>query len=215
MQQDIIGNLLWKCELNLQIDLYSILLSLFSGFVSTGAMTLIEIPFWKKWGLSGILEWHENQLLTCKFFRASPRSLHFWGIFLLHFVNGSLGGLGLLFALILVPSLKEIPFMALGVFYGFFLWILTLLPIHKPITGINPLNHSLGKGPVIVSLIGHGIYGIILATLFIVTIHIEWKIVNKRYNSNKTLIISMSVLISPNLPRYLKSVVDSRRLRGL
>lgn len=161
------------CELNLQIDLYSILLSLFSGLVSTGAMTFIEIPFWKRWGLTGILEWHENQVLTCKFFRLSPDSLHFWGIFLLHFVNGSLGGLGLLFALILVPSLKEIPLIALGVFYGFLLWILTLLPIHKPITGIDPLNHSLGKGPVIVSLIGHTIYGIILTTIFIVTIHIE------------------------------------------
>ena len=160
------------CKLDLQIDLYSILLSLFSGLVSTGAMTFIEIPFWKRWGLTGILEWHENQVLTCKFFRLSLGKLHFWGIFLLHFVNGSLGGLGLLFALIFFP-LKEIPLITLGMFYGSFLWVLTLLPIHKPITGIDPLNHSLGKGPVIVSLIGHAIYGIILTTLFSLTNHIE------------------------------------------
>jgi hypothetical protein len=150
----------------MQIDLYSVLMSLFSGLISTGIMTTIEIPFWKKWGLIGILEWHENQVLTCKIFRLSDVKKYFWGIFLLHFVNGSLGGIGLLLALILIPSLKDINFLLLGLLYGFLLWILTLFPIHKPITGIDPWKHPLGKGPAIVSLIGHAIYGITLVTLF-------------------------------------------------
>ena len=51
------------------MDLYAIVSSLFAGFVSTAVMTVLEIPFWKRWGLTGILEWHENQILTCKFFR--------------------------------------------------------------------------------------------------------------------------------------------------
>ena len=75
------------------MDLYAIVSSLFAGFVSTAVMTILEIPFCKRWGLTGILEWHENQILTCKFFRLASNKLHFWGIFLLHFVNGSLGGL--------------------------------------------------------------------------------------------------------------------------
>ncbi|MGZ5471207.1 MAG: hypothetical protein ACXW1A_05565 [Nitrososphaeraceae archaeon] len=151
----------------MQIDLYIILSSLFAGFVSTGFMTILEIPFWKRWGLTGILEWHENQILTCKFFRLASNNLHFWGIFLLHFLNGSLGGLGLLLAFILIPTLKEIPFLPLGLLYGFFLWILTLVPIHKPITGIDPWNHPLGKGPAVLSLVGHTIYGITLVTFFL------------------------------------------------
>ncbi|MGZ5510237.1 MAG: hypothetical protein ACXWFC_07145 [Nitrososphaeraceae archaeon] len=151
----------------MQIDLYIILSSLFAGFVSTGFMTILEIPFWKRWGLTGILEWHENQILTCKFFRLASNNLHFWGIFLLHFLNGSLGGIGLLLAFILIPTLKEIPFLPLGLLYGFFLWILTLVPIHKPITGIDPWNHPLGKGPAVLSLVGHTIYGITLVTFFL------------------------------------------------
>ena len=156
----------------MQIDLFTILPSLFAGFVSTGAMTILEIPFWKRWGLTGILEWHENQILTYKLFRVSSNSLHFWGIFLLHFLNGSLGGIGLVLAFILIPTLKEIPLLPLGLLYGFFLWILTLVPIHKPITGINPWNHPLGKGPGVVSLIGHTIYGITLVISFTLIITI-------------------------------------------
>ena len=156
----------------MQIDLFTILSSLFAGFVSTGAMTILEIPFWKRWGLTGILEWHENQILTCKLFRPSSNNLHFWGIFLLHFLNGSLGGFGLLLSFILIPTLKEIPLLPLGLLYGFFLWILTLVPIHKPITGINPWNHPLGKGPAVVSLVGHTIYGITLVISFTLIITI-------------------------------------------
>ncbi len=151
----------------MQIDTYTILSSLFAGFVSTGIMTVLEIPFWKRWGLTGILEWHENQILTCKLFRLASNNLYFWGIFLLHFLNGSLGGIGLLLAFILIPTLNEIPFLPLGLLYGFFLWILTLVPIHKPITGIDPWNHPLGKGPAVLSLVGHTIYGIILVTFFL------------------------------------------------
>src|SRR5688500_19208438 len=99
-------------------------------------MTILEIPFWKRWGLTGILEWHENQILTCKLFRLSSNNLHFWGIFLLHFLNGSIGGIGLLLAFILIPTLKEIPLLPLGLFYGFFLWILILVLIFKIIISI-------------------------------------------------------------------------------
>jgi hypothetical protein len=144
--------------------------SLFAGFVSTGLMTILEIPFWKRWGLTGILEWHENQILICRFFSLASTNLHFWGIFLLHFLNGSLGGIGLLLAFILIPTLKEIPLLPLGILYGSFLWILTLIPIHKPITGIDPWNHPLGKGPAVLSLVGHTIYGITLVTFFLTLI---------------------------------------------
>jgi hypothetical protein len=133
-------------------------------------MTILEIPFWKRWKLIGILEWHENQVLTCKIFRLSDTKNYFGGIFLLHFLNGGLGGIGLLLALVLIPYLQEIPMLIIGLLYAFFLWIITLVPIHKPITRINPWNHPLGKGPIIISLLGHAIYGITLAIIFLMVI---------------------------------------------
>ena len=158
------------CTSYLQIDLFSILLSFLAGLISTGFMTIIEIPFWKRWKLVGILEWHENQVLTCKIFRLPDNKNYFWGIFFLHFLNGGLGGIGLLLALVLIQPLNQISLLIIGLFYGLFLWIVTLVPIHKPITGINPLNHPLGKGPLITSLLGHVIYGITLAIIFLIVI---------------------------------------------
>jgi hypothetical protein len=155
------------CTSYFQIDLFSILLSFLAGLISTGFMTIIEIPFWKRWKLVGILEWHENQVLTCKIFRLPDNKNYFWGIFFLHFLNRGLGGIGLLLALVLIQPLNQISLLIIGLFYGLFLWIVTLVPIHKPITGINPLNHPLGKGPLITSLLGHVIYGITLAIIFL------------------------------------------------
>ena len=155
------------CTSYLQIDLFPILLSLLAGLMSTGFMTVIEIPFWKRWKLTGILEWHENQVLTCKIFSLPDNKNYFWGIFFLHFLNGGLGGIGLLLAWVLIQPLNQISLLIIGLFYGLFLWIVTLVPIHKPITGINPWNHPLGKGPLITSLLGHVIYGITLAIIFL------------------------------------------------
>jgi len=127
-------------------------------------MTFFEFPFWRKWGLEGVLEWHENQVLYSKFFRTDRTKINFTGLFLLHFVNGGLGGIGFYFLLTLIPSLITMMFFV-GILYGLVLWVLTLLPIHKPITGIDPLKHPLGLGPVITSLTGHIVYGVILSAL--------------------------------------------------
>jgi hypothetical protein len=41
-----------------------LLTGLLSGAVSTAVMTLTEIPSWKRWGLPGVFERHENQVTT-------------------------------------------------------------------------------------------------------------------------------------------------------
>ena len=45
-----------------------IMSGLVSGIVATAVMTMTEIPSWRKWGLVGVFEWHENQLLSTRFF---------------------------------------------------------------------------------------------------------------------------------------------------
>lgn len=140
---------------------------LVGGLLATGVMTIIELPFWRRWKLQGVLEWHENQILISRLLRSDERRLNYAGIFALHFLNGALGGLGLALALYLIPSLYSIQLILLGPAYGFFLWILTLVPIHKPITGIHPWKHPLGRGPAVASLAGHILYGIVLAVVFL------------------------------------------------
>jgi hypothetical protein len=140
----------------------AVLIGLAGGLAATAAMTLLELPFWKRWGLQGVLEWHENQVLTCRFFKLDEKRLHFSGILGLHFLNGALGGLGLAVALGLIPALGNMPLIALAVGYGLFLWVVTLIPIHKPITGVDPWSHPLGRGPAVASLGGHLLYGVIL-----------------------------------------------------
>ena len=57
-------------------------------------MTLTEIPSWKKWGLHGVFEWHENQAIIAYVFRLSDnKKIHFREIFILHFLNGILAGI--------------------------------------------------------------------------------------------------------------------------
>jgi hypothetical protein len=147
-----------------------ILSGLISGIVATAVMTVTEIPSWRKWGLLGVFEWHENQLLSSRFFHIPRNKLNFKYIFFLHFLNGSLGGI--VFALIV--SIHIIPItwnytLMLSVSYGFALWIATLVPIHKPVTGHSVWNHQLGHLPSIASLIGHLIYGLVLGIVILLT----------------------------------------------
>ena len=144
-----------------------------AGLVSTCIMTVYEIPFWRIWGIKGILEWHENQILTSKlikrFSKAKSDMGIYAGILLLHIINGTLAGIifpfiYLFFLSLFYPHGFQLSTI-LGTIFGVLLWLLTLLPIHKPITGLSVWNHPLGKGPAIISFCGHIIYGFTLGAV--------------------------------------------------
>ena len=143
---------------------------LFSGIVATAVMTLTEMPSWRKWGLLGVFEWHENQLLSTRFFHIARNKINFKYIFFLHFLNGSLAGIAfpLILSILDIPITRDYTLM-LSVGYGFALWIATLVPIHKRITGHPLWNHKLGHLPSIASLVGHLIYGLVLGIVIIIT----------------------------------------------
>src|SRR5215210_3994924 len=149
--------------------MYCVFISLFAGIVSTAIMTLTEIPSWKKWGLHGVFEWHQNQaIITYVFHLSDNKKIHFREIFFLHFLNGTLAGIAFPFILSLFGfSAIVISISLLGILYGFILWILTLIPIHKPITGFSPWNHPLGHRPALASLGGHVVYGFILSLIIL------------------------------------------------
>jgi hypothetical protein len=149
---------------------YYAIIGLVGGIVSTLVMTLIEIISWQKWGLHGVFEWHENQILSKRLLRLSDESdtkniIHFKSIFFLHFLNGTLAGIAFPFIIYSFGFLELSNIMSiylLGIAYGFVLWSVTLVPIHKPITGLSPWNHPLGRLPALASLGGHIVYGMVL-----------------------------------------------------
>ncbi len=151
------------------MEWYGLMLGAVGGLLGTLVMSAIEIIPWRKWGLSGVFEWHENQILIAKFLRLEKddASLHYLGIFGLHFINGLLGGMGFYFAIAFMDYLAILPLPLLGILYSFFLWVVTLVPIHKPITGLHPWNHPLGHWPAVASLAGHFAYGLVLSLLFL------------------------------------------------
>jgi hypothetical protein len=156
------------------ITLVDIIFSgLFSGIVATAIMTLSEIPSWRKWGLPGVFEWHENQLLSIRLFHIPRNKLDFKYIFFLHIINGLLAGIAyplILSILDIFISSDYVHSLILSLVYGFVLWTVTLVPIHKPITGYPVWNHYLGHFPSIASLMGHLIYGLVLGTVIIIMI---------------------------------------------
>ncbi|MFZ0696244.1 MAG: hypothetical protein WAM88_03800 [Nitrososphaeraceae archaeon] len=149
---------------------YYAIIGLVGGIVSTLVMTLIEIISWKKWGLHGVFEWHENQILSKRLLRLSDESdtkniIHFKSIFFLHFLNGTLAGIAfpiIIYSFGFLELSNIMSIYLLGIAYGFVLWSVTLLPIHKPITGLSPWNHPLGRLPALASLGGHIMYGMVL-----------------------------------------------------
>lgn len=153
----------------MKLSLTYLIIGLIGGIISTAVMTLTEIPSWRKWGLHGVFEWHENDVLTKKIFKLSDdnngKEIHIKGIFFFHFLNGTLVGIAFPFivATFFLSAISDIvSLLLIGMLYGFVVWIITLIPIHKPITGLSPWNHPLGHMPALASLGGHIVYGFVL-----------------------------------------------------
>jgi hypothetical protein len=151
--------------------LYPFIIGLIAGILSTAAMTITEIPSWKKWGIYGVFEWHENYIITKRLYLLfsntieKERQSYFKGIFFFHFLNGALAAIAFPYIIYFLShsfSFTIISFCLFGILYGIVLWILTLVPIHKPITGYSVWNHPLGHVPAFASLSGHVVYGIVL-----------------------------------------------------
>ena len=132
------------------------------GLASTALMTSLESMFWRRWGLTGVLEWHENQVIWSKLSGSDPSVLSVFGIFSLHFLNGGLAGVPFP---ILAGQLSPLLVIWLGLVYGALLWVLTLFPIHRTVTGVPIVGHPMGKGPVAASLVGHLVYGLSLGAV--------------------------------------------------
>lgn len=141
------------------------LIGFMAGCIATGIISIVQYPFWRRWGMLGVLEWHENQCIMSMLLKKSPERLTREGL-ILHFLNG---GLAALFYPLIVRylSLTNVDPNLLGISFGLLLWILTLAPIHKQVTGVAITRHPLGHKPILLSLVAHVVYGLIVAHLVV------------------------------------------------
>jgi hypothetical protein len=134
-----------------------ILIGLVAGLISTTGMSLTEYPIWRRWGMEGVSEWHLNQVMAGRIVHRSPRSVVPHGL-ILHFLHGGLAGIVFIF---LIPSFPNIPIIIVGVGFGIVLWVIAVM-ITKPVTGVGFRRHPLRLLPIVVSLGGHILYGLLL-----------------------------------------------------
>ncbi len=72
----------------------------------------------KMGAISGVFEWHENQMLVAKFLRLGngDTCLQYFGIFELHLTNGLFGGIGFYYAILFTDYVTILPLPLLGFF---------------------------------------------------------------------------------------------------
>ncbi|MDT7878761.1 MAG: hypothetical protein RQ862_09430 [Candidatus Caldarchaeales archaeon] len=75
-------------------------------------------------------------------------------------LNGGLAAMVYVAAAVSLGLVLYIDPLVLGILYGVVLWILTLYPIHEPITGISIHRHPLRHKPIILSILVHIVYGV-------------------------------------------------------
>jgi hypothetical protein len=97
---------------------------LLDGTASTAIMTLTEIPSWRRCGLHGVFEWHENQVITRRLFKLpnENNNIHFKGILFFHFLNGILAGIAFTFIVAFFFTgfiYSGVSLLLLGTLYGF------------------------------------------------------------------------------------------------
>jgi hypothetical protein len=129
------------------------LVGLVAGFAATGCMTAWEVLFFRRYGLEACLDWDVNQHLISMVNRRSPEANLTAGL-AMHFTVGI--GVGASFGSF-VHSDNGPSLVWIALVLGLVLWLL-LLPMRRIARGAAPRAM-----PAIVSLVGHAIYGIVLA----------------------------------------------------
>jgi len=133
-----------------------------AGCLATAVMSLLQLPFWRVKGVEYVLEWHENVGIVMRLFKNVSEGRALVYSFFFHFLNGGLAAAAYKIFLNFSDLLTFFGPFLLGCLFGLFLWVFTLAPIHKPLTGLPVFGHPLGTGPVLLSIVLHMVYGIIV-----------------------------------------------------
>jgi len=138
-----------------------------AGCLATAVMSLLQLPFWRANGLEYVLEWHENVGIVKRLFKKISEEKALAYSFFFHFLNGGLADAAYNVFLNFFELLNVFGPFLLGCLFGMFLWVFTLAPIHRPLTGLPVFGHPLGAGPIVLSVVLHMLYGVIVTVVIL------------------------------------------------
>ena len=138
------------------------------GFLGAAIMTIVEIPFWKKWGLEGVADWQVNAVMVSKLIGKS-KSVNEVGLSWISASKLSHGvAAGLVFRLLLSVIFWLIPvsnmLLLLGaVVYSIALWAIFLVLGRKTFESVGGIR--ITRVGLLSSLLTLIAYGIVLGLL--------------------------------------------------
>jgi hypothetical protein len=147
----------------------SLLLQLLSaglaGLVAAVCMTIVETPFWRRWGMEGVAEWQINSVIVGVLIRrfAKRRVLTSMSV-AMHMFHGAVLGFLFLVLLDLLQTPNFLPLVLLcAIVYGVLLWIVSPYLTRNFFASLG--GFQITRKGLAVSFLGHIIYGIFLGLL--------------------------------------------------
>jgi hypothetical protein len=147
----------------------SLLLQLLSaglaGFVATVCMTIVETPFWRRWGMEGVAEWQVNSIIVSVLIRRFTKRRVLTSMSIaMHLFHGA--ALGFVFLVLLDMSQTAIllpPLLLYAIVYSVLLWIVSPYLTRNLFASLG--GFRITRKGLAVSFLGHIIYGIFLGFL--------------------------------------------------
>jgi hypothetical protein len=143
------------------------------GFLSSAFMTLVEIPFWKKWGMEGVADWQVNQVMVSRLIRKTKTTNQVGPSWIIasKLLHGAAAGLvfrlllPIFFWLIPISKTLTIPD---GIIYGIILWAIFLFGGRRIFESAGGIKMT--RGGLLCGLLALLIYGIFLGLFLPVTL---------------------------------------------
>src|SRR6266704_2121851 len=132
-----------------------------AGLVAGIFMTLVEIPFWRKWGMEGVAEWQVNSVIVWVMIRKFTRRRVVTSMSVaMHLFHGAV--LGLLF-LVLLDLSQTASVLPMVLVYALLLWIISPYLTRNLFASVG--GFRITRQGLTVSFLGHIIYGVFLGFL--------------------------------------------------
>jgi hypothetical protein len=147
--------------------LYDLIWAGIAGFLSAVIMTIVESPFWKKWGIQGVGEWQVNWVMVSRLrekWKSMQKPILSWTI-ASHLSHGVIVGVAfriLLSFFFLIPFAK-VSIILDAIVFSLGLWFLFIVlsrRVYEKAGGIRITNRGM-----LVALLSDTVYGFFLGLL--------------------------------------------------
>ena len=144
---------------------FELLGACFIGLVAAICMTIVELPFWKKWGIEGVAEWQVNSVIVTTLIRKfSNRRVGISMSVGMHLFHGA--ALGIVFRVLPALLGTAVPapsILIYAIVYSGLLWIIS--PFLSRSLFERAGGFKMTKRGLAVSFLAHNVYGVFLGLL--------------------------------------------------